>query len=70
VQRYSEVQKAFVFGQILLKYMRGGGMESFAMPGRGKTLERIKPKRAATLQWGVTTSCKVYEFSSGRIPWR
>jgi hypothetical protein len=60
----------FVFGQILLKYMRGGRMKGFAMPRREKTLERVKPKRAATLHRGVTTPCKVYEFSSRIKPWR
>jgi len=58
----------FVFGQILLKYMRGGGMEGFAMPRREKTLERIKPKRAAILERGVTTPSRVNEFSSGIKP--
>jgi hypothetical protein len=70
VQRYSGVQKVFVSGQILLKYMRGGGMKGFAMARREKTLERMKPKRAATLQRGVKTPCRVYEFSSGIKPWR
>lgn len=49
--------------------MRGGGIINFAMARREKTLERIKPKRAAALQWGVTISCKVYEFSIGIKPW-
>lgn len=36
------------------------------MAGRAKTLERIKPMRAAALQWDVTISCKVNEFSIGK----
>jgi hypothetical protein len=38
------------------------------MAGRVKTLERIKPMRAAALQWDVTISCKVHEFSIGIKP--
>jgi hypothetical protein len=48
--------------------MRGGGTENVAMAGRVKTLERIKPMRAAALQWDVTISCKVHEFSIGIKP--
>lgn len=40
------------------------------MARRVKTLERIKPMRAAALQWDVTISCKVHEFSIGMKPWR